>query len=218
MDDQSAPRTGIVEPAGGRGPTVGDDYLSPRNYPYLNAVEGRRRRKRAGLVWLGIGLVLAAALVVVMLLPRSVAPGERGPAESAAAPATAARRTTTAPGSTTSRVPTTGAEVVAAAAPTTVPPPPTATITLSPVEMACNEGATETATVLSWTSSDAETALVTGPGGQISTMASGNREVVPSRPCAEAPFDDRYSFSVRNGSGAAAGEATVTWTAVDAGD
>lgn len=218
MDDESATGTGTVEAERGDGPRDRAGYRPPRSYPYLDAVVDRQRRKRAGLVSLAIATVMVVALVVVMLLPRSAKRGEQAPAEPAAAPTTAGARAPAAPGSTTSRVPTTGAEVVAAAAPTTVQPPPSVTLTVSPVVVACNEATAETATVLSWTSSAAEEAVVKGPLGQISTMVQGNREVAPSRPCAEAPFEDAYTASVSNASGIADADATVTWTAVGGTD
>lgn len=218
MDDESATGAGTVEVERSHGPGDPTGDRPPRSYPYLDAVVDRQRRKRAGLVWLAIVSVMVVALAVVMLLPRTARRGNQAPVEPAAAPTTAGARTPAAPGSTTSRAPTTGAEVVAAAAPTTVPAPPSVTITVSPAAVACNEAAAETATVLSWTSSAAEGAVVEGPLGQISTMVQGNREVAPSRPCAEAPFEDAYTVSVSNVSGGATADATVTWTAVSGTD
>lgn len=187
------------------------------SYPYLSAVEDRRRRRRAGVVSLVLVATFAVVVAAVLLLtggyhsdldasgdvaPTSAAPRIEGPATSA----------------TTSRPSFPGkyvAPVVPAADPAATGPPPLPTVTMTAQAPAvvCNEEVGETATVVAWTSTDATAAVVSGPGGQISTLVEGSREIVPSRPCAEAPFEDAYSVSVQNATGAATAGVTVMWTA-----
>lgn len=206
MDDPSATAAG----AGGVDVVTAG---RPPSYPYLSAVDARRRRRRAGLVSLAIVVGLAVVVGTVLLLT-----GGHRPAAVVddAAPSSATTRAATPTTATTSRPPFGGKYVAApttAAAAATTPPPPGATLTAALTEVVCNEGAAETATVLSWTATGAADTVVRGPGGQISTLANGNREVVPSRPCAEAPFEDVYSMAVHNAAGTAAAEVTVTWVA-----
>lgn len=200
------------------GVDVAADPRRPSSYPYLSAVEDRRRRMRAGLVWLAIAVGLAAVVGVVLLMTSGHRGNTPATADAGAATATAEPSAPNSAATTTSRPPFGGkyvAPVVTtpAAAATAPPPLPTATLTAAPTEVVCNEGAAETATVLSWTSTGAVEAVLVGPDGQLSTLTDGNREVVPSRACSEAPFEDGYAITVGNATGAASAEARVRWVA-----
>lgn len=186
------------------------------SYPYLWAAADRLRRKRAALIWLGIAAGLALVVGAVLLMTRGSS--HRGsavaPSQGETAPSTRAAPTTTAP-STTS--PASAAAIPASTSTTTtLPPLPGATITAAPTSVACDPDVAETAPVVSWTTDSAATAVVAGPSGQLSTLREGNREVLPSRSCEEAPFNDVYAVTVHNAAGTTTAEAVITWTA--AGD
>lgn len=179
-----------------------------RSHPYLDAVDQRRRRNRALVVCLVIGVVLALAVVAVVDLTPTVSEPRSALVDPGSAPASTQAWTarTTAPSH--APMPTSGSALAVE-----LPPVPTAVITVAPTAVTCNDADAETSTILSWTSTDAATAVVVGPDGQISTQAAGNREILPARPCAEAPFADTYTFSAGSEAGTVSVDATVTWTA-----